>query len=72
MEMDCISISISKAPVPKEEWKITKTRTATLCGRVKIEGCKYKIKNGQEIPIVADQDTEISGKDTSANISLTY
>lgn len=49
-----------------------KTRTATLCGRVKIEGCKYKIQNRKEIPIVADQDTGISGKETSANISLTY
>lgn len=49
-----------------------KTRTDTLCGRVKIEGCKYRIQNGKEIPIVADQDTGISGKETSANISLTY
>lgn len=108
-----VLISMSKAPVPKEEWKITsttyrvmgtgadfgetgfpiteeqngpefkvgfdykpelkgQTKTGTLCGQVKVAGYKYIIKNNKEIKLAEDQDTGISGKDTSATISITY
>lgn len=48
------------------------TKTGTLCGQVKVEGYKYIIKNNKEIKLAEDKDTGISGKDTSATISITY